>query len=191
MSDIIKPVNSNVSRVKNLFAQRAAGTLPKIQGLPTAPVVNEPIGPSALLLDVSASMDRPSEGKRIRRIDALRTLVADMNLAAGQAVYAFSYLAGRCDPANIPEPNGGTDLAKAFDQVKNDGYKRVVLITDGEPDDANEALASAAGLHLKIFYVGSGSKPKFLTQLAKACGGDAKGVTMNKQLASTIRGLLS
>lgn len=189
MTDIMlnKPVALTMAQRVQLSIAKRSGA---VAALPQQPQQQQAI-PKALLLDLSGSMDGKTEKPGERRIDALRNLVSDMQLTSGQPVYAFSYSCERCDPNCIPEPSGGTDLAKAFKHLKVEGHKSVILITDGQPDDAAEALEEAKGLRLEIFYVGAGRKPAFLTQLAKACGGSAREVTMDKQLADTVRKLLA
>jgi hypothetical protein len=147
--------------------------------------------PRCLLLDTSGSMAEECE-HGVSKIRALRKLVGGLPAAA---TYAFADDVRRVRAGWIPGPGGGTDMALAFDRIKQDGYQSAVLITDGLPDDAEEALKSAAGLSLEIFYVGPPPKPDFLDQLAAATGGQAHMGDLSRkgaeQLEVKIRGLLS
>ena len=130
-----------------------------------------------LLLDVSGSMGItvPSEepGFEPRRIDLLFKAVKETPECAGLRAYAFST---RCQmleviPADDYEPHGGTDLALAFDTVKNAGFFHAILVTDGEPDSPAAALQAALGMKLGIIYIGNPPVPSFLEDLAKATDG--------------------
>ena len=130
-----------------------------------------------LLLDVSGSMGItvPSEepGLEPRRIDLLFKAVKETPECAGLRAYAFS---SRCQmleviPADDYKPHGGTDLAHAFECVKNDGFYHAILVTDGEPDSPSAALQAAIGMKLGIIYIGNPPVPSFLEDLAKATDG--------------------
>lgn len=189
MSDIIKP-DKNLSlaeRVRRAIAQNQ-------------PPVDQPPGaaPAAcLLLDVSYSMHEPAE-PGVSKIDALRRVATEVQ---ADVTYAFSSFVERVD--SVPDPNGNTDMAGAFRQVKRDGFTAVVLITDGLPFDNRgpraaeaDALRDVRGLMLHIFYVGPPPKPKFLDRLAAAAkaGSQAHQSSLrrdgSKKLTTTIRGLL-
>ena len=198
MTDIVKQPTTAAMNVKRLIAKRNNGTLATLPQKITHQWVDGKIKmgqeavPRVMLLDISSSMNGPSEDPKVTRIEALRKLVVDMKLMPGQTVYTFSYLAERCDPNHIPEPSGGTNLTGAFKKLKEDGHKSVVLITDGEPDNPKAALEEAKGFSgLEIFYVGSGQQPSFLKKLAKAGGGSSCQVSMDAQLSATIQKLLT
>ena len=73
MSNITLNKPSALTMVQRSLAKRAAGqltTIPQAQPQQSAPKV--------LLLDISSSMDEPTENRNERRIDALRKLVADI-----------------------------------------------------------------------------------------------------------------
>jgi hypothetical protein len=70
--------------------------------------------------------------------------------------------------------------ARAFNRVKSDGYSSAVLITDGLPDDESQALNSARGLSMEIFYVGPAPKPGFLDELAAIAGGQAHAADLGR-----------
>jgi hypothetical protein len=73
---------------------------------------------------------------------------------------------------NMPtRPGGGTNMALAFKEMKKRGKTNFVLVTDGEPDNEREALFEAQGCTISILYVGPMPRPRFLDELAGACGG--------------------
>jgi tryptophan synthase alpha subunit len=81
-------------------------------------------------------------------------------------------------PGGIPtSPCGGTDLAGVLKFVKPaDGTSiKLILISDGEPDDEDKALKLASQFKSKIdcIFVGPESSPgrEFLRRLAMATGG--------------------
>jgi len=146
--------------------------------------------PRCLLLDISGSMDEECEPGPAK-IKALRQLVAKLPTAP---TYAFADDVRQVKPSAIPDADGGTDMARAFDRIKKDGYSSAVLITDGLPNDEDQALRSTHGLTLEIFYVGPLPKPAFLDRLAKVAGGKAHDADLGRrgseQLEVKIRGLL-
>lgn len=122
----------------------------------------------ALLLDISGSMQSDCE-PGLTKIQALRDIVS--NLKGNHKVYAFNTSCHPCLKTAIPDPTGGTYMAGAFDALKQQGIRSVVMITDGEAQDKQAALDAVKGLTLQIMYVGPGQKPSFLDELAKAGNG--------------------
>ena len=147
----------------------------------------------ALLLDTSYSMTSVVEsldGQPVRAIDNLRTLAEEF-----RHLRKFSFNSTITEIGGwVPEPSGGTDLAKAFRYVKEQGCKQVVLITDGQPDSPEDALYEARGLHVDIYYIGPQPCPDFVHQLALQCGGTVGQSDLTseniKQIGQTIAGYL-
>lgn len=56
----------------------------------------------------------------------------------------------------LPEPNGGTDLHRAFEHIAPWRPRRVILISDGEPNDRAAALRAARmlGCPIDAFHAG-------------------------------------
>jgi hypothetical protein len=158
--------------------------------LPEATAVPAP-APRCLLLDTSGSMVEECE-PGVSKIQALRTLVKKLPTCP---VYIFADKVQRIEASAIPAPDGWTNMALAFDRIRQDGYLSAVLITDALPNDPQLALKSAAGLALEIFYVGPSPKPAFLDQLAAVAGGQAHTADLGRngsgQLEVQIRGLLT
>src|SRR3972149_5766281 len=95
-----------------------------------------------LLLDTRGSMDSPAESPGERRIDALRGVVATLR----QKQLAFRQLSFNSDfmwTDIIPEPSGGTNLSGALDFVGQIKPEHLIIISDGEPDSQDAAMASA------------------------------------------------
>src|SRR3989304_5281389 len=147
----------------------------------------------ALLLDTSYSMTATVEyqdGQPVKAIDNLRTLTEQF-----KHIRKFSFDSRVQEIGNwIPEPTGGTDLAGAFNYLKQQGCRQIVLMTDGCPDNEESALTAAIGLHIDIYYIGSGSTPDFLNRLAKQSGGSVGSSLLTSdnltQIGQTIAGYL-
>lgn len=113
------------------------------------------------------------------------------------AVIAFSDDARFC-PAGVPVFQGcGTDLAAAlrFVHVADDCGIRFIVISDGFPNDADEALREARRFKSRIdtIYVGpeGGAGAAFLRRLAEASGGSTITSNQVKDLADNVRKLLA
>ena len=152
--------------------------------------------PAVLILDVSGSMAEHCEPGR-RKIDALRGVVAGLR----QQGLKFKQLVFSSQPQlsdQIPEPDGGTALHLALDFAGGLRPRKVVLVTDGEPDSAPLALEAAKrlGVEIDVFYVGpvNPRAEEFLRQLAQTAGGQygqTNLATGAPQLRSEIAGLLT
>lgn len=92
---------------------------------------------------------------------------------------------------------GGTPLAQAITFAHQHNAGHLIVVSDGEPDDANAALwaADAFGGPIDIFFVGTpgGSGERFLQQIARATKGQCQSVSLAQpaQLTAGIRGLLA
>lgn len=130
----------------------------------------EVLADTVFLLDVSRSMNE-KVGKE-RKIDHMRDVMDGYPKAN-----KFCFSDDVYDEQNIPEPNGGTNLAKVFRFLQNREFKakRVVLVSDGLPDDESSALSEANKLFMPIdiIFIGDkGSKgERFMERLASATGG--------------------
>ena len=152
--------------------------------------------PAVLILDVSGSMAEHCEPGR-RKIDALRGVVAGLR----QQGLKFKQLVFSSQPQlsdHIPEPDGSTALHLALDAAAGLKPRKIVLVTDGQPDSEPLALEAAKRLGVKIdvFYVGPHNPhaEDFLRQLAKMAGGQygqTNLATGAPQLRSEIAGLLT
>lgn len=130
------------------------------------------------VVDVSGSMDsHDAHDHQSRYAVACQELATLQAAHPGQvAVVSFSSSVQFC-PGGVPiYEGGGTDLAGALRFVKvADGTVRFVVISDGQPDNSEAALAVARAFNSRIdtVYVGpeDGSGAEFLRQLSAAAGG--------------------
>lgn len=154
---------------------------------------------AVILVDCSASMDaRDSRGGRKRfdvALEELATLQAHM--PGKIAVIAFSSSVQFVPGGQPPFLCASTDLAAAlqFAKVADVPGMRFVVISDGEPDDAQGALAIAATYQNRIdtVYVGPEAYPsgrRFLEQLATAKGGQSLTADRAQELAAKTEQIL-
>lgn len=126
------------------------------------------------LLDVSGSMDDKVGEKR--KIDHLRDV---MKQYLDAKILSFSSNVKEVtDPHSIPNPNGGTDLAKALRYINThikEKPERLVLVSDGQPDSESDALdqAKILSLPMDIIFIGENDSKgyNFMHKLASATGG--------------------
>lgn len=137
-----------------------------------------------VIVDTSASMaqqDVPKSELKCSRYDEavnqLRKL--QMQLPGKIAVISFSSVPVYCPDGNAKFLQGSTNLAAALRLVQaadNCGL-RFVVISDGEPDNEQDALDVARGLKTRIdtIYIGppDGRGIEFLKKLASIHGGQA------------------
>lgn len=152
-----------------------------------------------ILIDVSGSM-RDQDNTRVSRYDrackALRDLQGSMQGKIAVVSFANEPL---FVPSGVPaEPAGGTELGKALkfihpaDQIPD---MRFILISDGCPNDPNEALKIAKTFKNRIDVIFVGNELEsgaidFLNALARNSGG--KQITADSlKIAETTRLLLS
>jgi hypothetical protein len=156
-----------------------------------------------LLSDCSGSMARPVTSghyapaeEKNRRIDRLRELVYGIRqegIPFKQIVFGVSTNTGCEVREDIPEPSGSTPIAEAVTLAGEMKAKRIIIISDGEPDDGTRALAVARSLAIPIdtFYVGpeGATGEKFLRDLAAATGGEGMTGDLGKGLAALTDGV--
>lgn len=152
-----------------------------------------------IIVDTSSSMGqhdaRGNQSRYSVACDELQKLQA--SLPGKLALLSFSDDVQFC-PNGIPfNFNGMTDLAKAlkFAKMADVSGIRFIVISDGEPNDEQEALNVAKTYKNKIdtIFVGpeGGNGQKFLQRLAKASGGQGVTVAQVKELESTVKHLLT
>ncbi len=154
-----------------------------------------------VLVDISLSMSERDCLEGQKRFDvALAELAKLQRQIPGKiAVIQWSSSVAFM-PGGVPDlPTGSTDLAQCLKFVKPaDGTGiRLILISDGEPDNQEESLHIAAQFKSKIdtVYVGplNGYGADFLKRLAAATGGQAvtQSVQQIAQLSQTVKKLLA
>jgi hypothetical protein len=147
------------------------------------------------LLDVSGSMDWDVNGRR--KIDHLRSVLQEYR-ENRKICFNSSIIEGE-----IPEPYGGTDMASAFRYLRSREYKveQLVLVSDGDPDDPQDAIAQALQLHIpvNIVYIGQrgSTGEKFMQKLSAVTHGNVftaetdAPAKFNEQLTQGIAGFLT
>jgi hypothetical protein len=152
-----------------------------------------------VIIDVSGSMGaHDSRGDKSRYDVALEELTAlQQNLPGRCGVIAFSDEV-HFIPGGVPPFLGsGTDLAAAlrFARVADVPEMRFFVISDGEPNEEQAAMAVARGYNNRIdtIYVGPERDPRgrdFLARLAQATGGQSVTADRVMELAERIETLL-
>lgn len=151
------------------------------------------------LVDVSGSMGaHDSRGGKQRYTVACEELTHLQNTLPGKiAVFAFSSGTVFVPGGVPPFESGDTDLAGALRFVKPaDGcVQSFVVISDGEPNDPEKALALAATMtsRIDVVYVGPESDRRgaqFLEMLARAAGGRFVKADRAQELADKIQTLM-
>lgn len=151
------------------------------------------------IVDVSGSMStRDSQGGKSRYMVACEELANIQRDRPGKvAVISFSGTAIFC-PGGVPIYEGGsTNLAGALRYAKIADVPgiHIIVISDGEPNSKEQALAIARTYKNKIstIYCGPENLPHgrdFLTQLAAATGGQSLNAYQANQLSNKIETLL-
>jgi hypothetical protein len=117
-----------------------------------------------LLLDTSGSMVTPVGSRR--RIDVLADILAAVFPALPDTrLFGFGSTTTELVDAvtehgiNLPEPAGSTALHLALEAMMPLKPNPLVIISDGEPDDAHAAIAQARllGCVITTYYVGDES----------------------------------
>lgn len=154
-----------------------------------------------LVLDISDSMTtKDCPGLQERYAVAVRELRRLQETLPGKlGVIQFNHRA-EFIPSGTPDfPSGTTDVAGALEFIKPvDGCGiRIILISDGEPDNGPLALEVARKFKTKIdtVYIGPemGSGAEFLRRLSALTGGVSENKTTRHlpELAQTVSRLLS
>lgn len=123
------------------------------------------------LLDVSGSMgDKVDKRRKIEHLRDVMSRYKDANKVC--------FSSGVHTGQDIPEPDGGTNLAMALAHVRKieQKPKRIVLVSDGEPNSETEALREATQLAIPvdIIFIGEkgGKGERFMEKLAQTTGGE-------------------
>lgn len=179
--------------------KRAAQTLPATTGRVAAQQerIDRRRGQAVILADISASMGGPAWGGQ-RKIDVLREAVAGAMRQAAARLFVFS--ADVREVRDVPEPEHNTNLAAALRAARQLDPGVTLVISDGQPDNAAQALEEARQFRgvIDVLYIGPESdRPaiEFMKRLAAAAGGDVRTHDVARlgnaqQLLGHIAGLL-
>lgn len=193
MSDLVNPLESIL---------KTAASLPESGALkPYTQRLNvNSSNLSIILLDTSGSMAETIESGG-RKIDVLRQAL-NRPLFQNEVALAFHSISHQLKSLqDIPEPAGGTALHFALSQASSYNPKATLVISDGQPDDPEQALAEAGKLSgiINTLYIGSDRDKQaiaFMRQLARiGCGRAANCDISNPQnqllLSGRIQNLLA
>ncbi len=174
------------------LAERLAGTLARRS---LSDLVKARTQISLLVVDCSGSMSEETD-KGERKIDALRTVVAEVRERVACKVLAFGHAWEPEIVDSIPDPSGGTPLHDAITAGKMHRANHLIVVSDGIPDSTSAALEAARDFGGKIdaVYVGpkGGPGPAFMQQLASLTGGtsDALDLAQKELVGKRILGFL-
>lgn len=149
-----------------------------------------------LAIDCSGSMGTMLRNGK-RRIEGLRTVVSDIQQQRETRMIQFGGDDSVGWVTSVPEPSGSTPLAEAIEFARTAEAGRLVMISDGYPDNAQRAFdaARAFGGRIDVVFVGDpGDRgEKFLLELASLTGGTSFTGDLGapKELASGVIGLLT
>ena len=152
-----------------------------------------------ILVDTSGSMETHDSlgGRQRYEVACAELAVLQEQLPGKIAVLSFSNTAMFCPDGKPYNQGGMTDLAGAlkFACVADVPGMRFIVISDGEPNDANAALAEAKRYQnrIDVLYVGPEQMPagrEFLMRLAHASGGQAVTADRAQNLLGATRKLL-
>lgn len=191
--------NQLANPLQNLIG-KASATLPARTGAVAAAqdrINRVSNGRTVVLADVSGSMASPAWGGRSKH-DILAEAIAAT--ATGHEVLAFAARVTLVtESAALPLPGGGTALHLALRVAHERRPGRILVISDGEPDDPSAALAAAAAFPgvIDVLYIGPDSNAaamRFLRSLAQAGHGRYEGSDIARAgqpaLAHTMRRLI-
>lgn len=185
-----------------MSTQLVYGSLQDISQRAGRPVAETFLSVDALVaVDTSGSMNMADcqDGRRRYDVACEQLIRLQKELPGKVGVISWSSSV-QFNPGGVPYYLGcGTDLAGVLKFVKPaDGTSiKLILISDGEPDDESEALRLAKQFKSKIstIYVGPESGPgrDFLRRLAEATGGQAVSQSVNDiaNLKQTVAKLLT
>lgn len=136
--------------------------------------------------DGSGSMDSSTDNPGEKRIDALRGVVYGLK-AENKNFRTIIFETNVYESDIIPEPTGGTNMAAMFDYAREQDAAHLIVISDGQPDNAEFALRAAQRLvehgckRIDVFYVGptgawAEGATKFMNDLAALTGANVGAV---------------
>ncbi len=166
---IIQPTESTTEQPK----PKPRLTLEKKIGL-NLEKMNLNLDETVFVLDTSGSMGDRIDGKE--KIDSLRDIMEKYQDA--KMICFSSNVKSINKASDIPDPSGSTDLAEALLYIGHaiePEPKKIVLISDGQPDSKSKALLIAKELEIPIdiIFIGTSGtdSEEFMEELANTTGG--------------------
>lgn len=139
-----------------------------------AQTVNPTSGIKALVLDLSGSMSQRVGGDR--KIDILHQAIAGLPLQQ-YVILLFNSKTEVFQGGTFPEPSGGTALHMALGATATLNPEHTLIVSDGMPDDEDQALEAAISLpgRISTLYIGSDDNHEaiaFMRRVAAIKGGE-------------------
>jgi hypothetical protein len=171
--------------------QQAATSLPAVSGVTQQHErrFRQAAG-EVVLLDTSGSMGAFVGNQR--KIDILREAL-DYALLGGEYLIAFaSFPRPIALPDDLPVPAGGTALDLALEMAAARSPRHILVVSDGQPDDEDAALAAAAMLTgtIDVIYCGPDTDHAAIGGGRVVVHDMARASANRQQLGATIRALL-
>lgn len=131
---------------------------------------------TVVLADCSGSMEESIGALNMTKYDHLVVALQDvLKYHPGIKVVAFNSSIQETHGANLPRPNGGTNLAGALKFAAKWQPKKTIIISDGVPDDGPGAMEEAERITgvVDTIYCGPDCHPaiEFLRGLSKSAAG--------------------
>ncbi|OBY87037.1 vWA domain-containing protein [Delftia sp. JD2] len=189
---LVNPLQSLIGKAKASLPQHT-GTVAKAHDRMT----RLGSGQTVVLADVSGSMDSLAWGGRSKHSLLGEAIAAT---AAGHEVLAFAEdVTPVPNASSLPPASGSTALHLALNAARERNPGRILVISDGEPDDEVAALAAAKAFPgvIDVLYIGPDSNAaamRFLRSLAQAGHGRYEGSDIARAgqpaLAHTVQRLI-
>ncbi|USR37574.1 VWA domain-containing protein [Ectopseudomonas hydrolytica] len=173
-------MSKQLSNPLQALIRKSASTLPTNTGNVARyeERLNRTEGPRIIVADLSGSMESPAWGQR-RKLDLLREAVDGILANALEPMRLIAFAGAPVDGINQLPSNsldGGTALHLALDCAATHKPLATLVISDGQPDNEELALAAARRLpgRIDVLYIGPDveqSAIQFMRRLAQlGCG---------------------
>lgn len=114
------------------------------------------------MIDISGSMmEHAHDGKT--KIEIVNDLLK--KLPAEGRKFTFNDYVTEVRNESRLQADYGTNMTAAFNYAKDEGFKEIILLTDGIPDHPPFALMAAKDLIIHVVYIGPPPIPQFLYDL--------------------------
>ena len=193
-NQLINPLQALISKASTSLAKQT-GHVAQAQERITR-IQNRP---SVVLADVSGSMASSAWGGHTKHAVLREAIAATLQTANHQLIAFSDRVTPVTSAASLPPADGGTALHLALDAAIARDPGRILVISDGEPDNEAAALAVAARFKgvIDVLYIGPDSNAaamRFLQRLALAGHGRFHGSDISRAgqpaLAHSIQLLL-